>query len=298
MRQIAGRSLALGWAFCVCAAWGQSVVPPDHSATLLRAQHMLLLPQLGRSDLQLPLIIRSEEAGSRVVGEVFALVDYPVKQVSSALTDPQRWCDIMILHINTKYCRARLDPTLTLLTAFIGKKTPQALTDAQRIDFTYRVASTTPEYFSVTLDAGQGPMGTSNYRIVVEVVSLSAQSSFLHLTYAYSINMLGRVAMNTYLASAGRNKVGFTRTDSAAAGPPAYVGGLRGMVERNTMRYYLAVLAHLQSAHLPEAARAEASLGQWFASTERYARQLHEAELPEYLAMKRAEILRQKAGPS
>ena len=283
--------------FTVGTACAQPAARQEQSANTLRSQHALLLPQLSRSELKLPVIIRSEEASSRVVGEVFAVVDYPVKQVADAITDPKAWCDIMILHINTKYCRSQVDATGTQLSVFIGKKTPQELSDAQRIDFRYHVVSATPEYFAVALDAAQGPMGTSNYRIVVEAVSLSAQSSFVHLTYAYSTNVLSRIAVNAYLASAGRDKVGFTRIDSSGVGPPVYVGGLRGMVERNTMRYYFAIAAHLQSGRLPEPARTDASLQHWFAATERFARQLHEADLPDYLAMKHAEILRQKAVP-
>ena len=300
-RQLACSIVNWYLACAVGAAWAQAAVPErlplEQSLNSLRAQHAQLLPQLKSSELKLPVIVRSAEGSSRVEGQVFAVVDYPVKQVAGALTDPYRWCDIMILHINTKYCRTRAGTAGALLTAFIGKKTPQALPDAQRIDFNYSVLSNTSEYFSVALDASQGPLGTSNYRIVVEAVSVSPTSSFVHLTYAYSMNVLGRLAVNTYLASAGRDKVGFTRTDSAALGPPAYVGGLRGMVERNTMRYYLAILAHLQAGQLPEAARADASLQHWFAATERYPRQLHEAELGDYLAMKRAEIQRQTVPP-
>ncbi|OYT92382.1 MAG: hypothetical protein CFE43_08950 [Burkholderiales bacterium PBB3] len=303
MRRYAGCSFARAvvfttfTVFTACTARAQSALPREQSVNSLRAQQAALVPQLKNSELKLPVVIRSEESGGRVVGEVFAVVDYPLQQLAGALTDPNRWCDIMILHINTKYCRTRPDPAGTRLTAFIGKKTPQALADAQRIDFSYRVLSTAPEYFAVALDAPEGPLGTSQYRIVVEAVSLSAQSSFVHLTYAYSINMLGRVAINTYLASAGRDKVGFTRTNAAGVGPPVYVGGVRGMVERNTMRYYLAIAAHLQSDTLPEPARTDASLQHWFAATERYARQLHEADLPDYMAMKHAEIQRQKTAP-
>jgi hypothetical protein len=68
-----------------------------------------------------------------------------------------------------------------------------------------------------------------------------------------------------------------------------YVGGLRGVVERNAMRYYLAIEAHLGALSAPPGARPERSMREWFAATERYPRQLHEIGRAEYLEMKRVE---------
>jgi len=39
----------------------------------------------------------------------------------------------------------------------------------------------------------------------------------------------------------GSDKVGFSIVGQGADGQPTLVGGVRGMLERNTMRYYLAV---------------------------------------------------------
>jgi hypothetical protein len=70
---------------------------------------------------------------------------------------------------------------------------------------------------------------------------------------------------------------------------------MRGLVERNTMRYYLAVEAFLGALSAPPQARVEKSLSDWFAAIERYPRQLHELERGEYLDMKRREYSRQQA---
>ena len=280
--------------FAACAQPGGTLEPAIQA---LRTQHAVLLPLLSQSEHKLPLVIRSQESGERVVGEVFAELDFRLEDVAAVLANSNRWCDIMVLHSNTKYCRASGTAADARLAVYIGKKTPQFLADAQRVDFRFRLITTSPDYFLVTLDASQGPLGTSDYRMEVQSVSLSPHSSFVHLTYAYSVNVLGRIAVKTYLASAGRDKVGFTRTDASGTGPPQYVDGMRGMVERNAMRYYLAILAHLQSGQLPAPERLDASLKNWFAATERYPRQLHEANLQDYLAMKHAEIVRQKLAP-
>jgi len=100
--------------------------------------------------------------------------------------------------------------------------------------------------------------------------------------------------MQGYLATVGREKVGFTVVGRQSDGRPVYVDNVRGVVERNAMRYYLAIDAYLGSLVAPQAERQERRLVEWFDGTERYPRQLHELERDEYLAMKRGEIQRQR----
>jgi hypothetical protein len=101
--------------------------------------------------------------------------------------------------------------------------------------------------------------------------------------------------MQAYLATIGRNKVGFTVVSTQPDGRILHIGGMRGVVERNTMRYYLAIEAFLGALSAPPQARLEKRLHDWFAAIERYPRQLHELEQSEYLDMKRKEYLRQQA---
>jgi hypothetical protein len=62
---------------------------------------------------------------------------------------------------------------------------------------------------------------------------------------------------------------------------------VRGVVERNTMRYYLAMEAYLAALPTPPQERREKRLQSWFTSTEQYARQLHDVDRTTYLEMKR-----------
>lgn len=71
------------------------------------------------------------------------------------------------------------------------------------------------------------------------------------------------------------------------------MGGMRGVIERNTMRYYLAVEAYLGALATPMPAQIEKRLNDWYAGVERYPVQLHELGRDEYLDLKRREILRQ-----
>jgi hypothetical protein len=186
--------------------------------------------------------------------------------------------------MNTKFCHANAKSPDARLTVFVGKKTPEELAAASRIDFEFATLANTDEYLAITLTARAGPLGTSDYVIRFEAIPISKNKTFLHLTYAYSSNFAARVAMQSYLMTAGSKKVGFTVD-----------GGVRGVVERNTMRYYLAIASYLEFVDAPADARLELRLASWFAAIERYPRQLHDLNLGEYLVMKRAEFARQRA---
>ena len=138
-------------------------------------------------------------------------------------------------------------------------------------------------------------MGTKDYRVVLEVTPLDAKRSFLHLSYAYSYGMMASVTMKSYLATGGRDKVGFSVVDNKADGQPIYVRGVRGVVERNTMRYYLAIEVYLGALSTPVSKQLEKRLNDWHTAVERYPIQLHELERAEYLEMKRKEVKRQQA---
>jgi hypothetical protein len=107
--------------------------------------------------------------------------------------------------------------------------------------------------------------------------------------------MAARWAMQVYLGTLGSDKVGFSVTGLQPDGKPTYVGGVRGVVERNTMRYYLAIQSYLGAHTLPPAQQQPKSLADWFDATERHAMQLHEIGRAEYLEMKRRELERQQS---
>ena len=89
--------------------------------------------------------------------------------------------------------------------------------------------------------------------------------------------------------------MGFTVTGTRNDGQVAYIDGLRGLIERNTMRYYLAIEAYFGALSVAPSAQLEKRLRDWYASAERYPRQLHEIAQQDYLEMKRRETLRQQS---
>jgi hypothetical protein len=171
----------------------------------------------------------------------------------------------------------------------IGKKTEEHLADTFALEFAFRLNSASPDYLAVQLNADKGPLGTSNYRIELRAAPLPEGKTFMHLRYSYGYGLAGRLAMQGYLATLGSGKVGFTQVSKGQK--QGYVGGMRGTVERNTMRYYLAMESYLAS---PSDQQLNARLERWFDATEQYALQLHEVDKSSYLSMKKSEYQRQR----
>jgi hypothetical protein len=258
----------------------------------LKAHHARLSPQLASNAFGGPLVLQSEEVARRIEGDVYAVVDHPYATVSAALADPAQWCEILILHLNTKYCGKVQEQGVTRVDLRVGKKGPQSVQAATLLSFVWRPPTVRPDYLSVQMDAGEGPYDTRDYRLMAEAVPLDGGRTFLHMGYGFSYGGASDFAMTMYLNTVGRDKVGFTRV-AAKRGQEDYVGGMRGVAERNTMRYYLAIDAYLDSVALPTAQQLEKRLQGWFDATEKYPRQLREVDREAYLRMKRDEVRRQ-----
>jgi hypothetical protein len=268
------------------------------SADGLRAKYNELRERLSNNQFQKPLYLESSESqNGAVVGDVYAVVAHPFAKAAPALSGADGWCDILLLPANTKYCRASGGGQGSVLNVRIGRKVDQPVEQAYKVDFVHKVVAQTDNHLQVQLSAEQGPVGTRNYQIVLNAIPIEQDRTFIHLSYSYSVGSMGRMAMQMYLGSAGRDKVGFTVIKGQNGAEPTHVGGMRGVIERNSMRYYLAIEAFLGALSAAPEARLEKRLRDWFAATERYPRQLHEMEQGDYLAMKRKDYQRQQAGP-
>jgi hypothetical protein len=275
-------------AWLACAGIGMAcAAEPAGPAAALYAQYAALRPYLERNAFGRPLHLESLETGDQLHGDVQAILAYPFAEVESALEARQDWCDILILHLNVKACRIVRNPDV--LRVYVGRKFDESASSAHKLDLAYRIATSGPSYFRLSLQADSGPFGTRDYRILVEAVPLERDRTFLHLSYAYRFGESAKMAMLAYLRTVGVEKVGFTSEGRAPDGRPVLVGGLRGAMERNVMRYYLAIDAYLSALSAPASERLEARLHEWFASTEQYPLQLHELDENAYLEMKRKE---------
>jgi hypothetical protein len=280
------RALACG-AAALFATHAAAVVDDDTgSAADLRARYVAL--KTDASPFGLPLHLASKQEAGALRGDIFSRLDHPFAAVRDALRRPAHWCEIMILHPNVKGCRAVGGGSTDAgnLAVKIGRS-------EHEVAFTFRIVTTADDYFDVRLDAPSGPAGTTDYRIRVEGAPIEEGRSVLHLAYSHGFGTQAKLAMDAYFATFGRDKVGFTVTGRDAQGKPVYVNDLRGGMERNAMRYYLAIRSYLEVAALPASQRLDQGLRKWLAYTERWPQQLHEE--PGYAAQKRKDIDRMLA---
>jgi len=272
----------------------EPATPAPDPAAILRDRYVALSEQREQSPILQGLYLESSDSSRTSRGDLYAVVDYPFAMVSEAFANPDNWCEALILHLNIKYCHAEARGERPALSVAIGKKSEQPLSETHRVKFGYDVIQSGTDYMAVTLHARKGPLGTRNYHVALELTPLEGDRSLLHIEYSYSEGVMARLAMRLYFATSGSAKVGFTKVGGENGEPQYLVGGVRGALERNTMRYYLALEAFLGTAATPAPQRFEESLERWYAATERYALQLHEMDHDAYITMKRTEYLRQQ----
>ena len=264
----------------VLLAWAVPV--QAHDAHALRARHAALVAALADNPFGRPVYVESSEKSGEHKGGIYAEIAQPFKRVSENLRHAAQWCEVLVLQANVKACEAP-DASTEALSILVARKPGDPVDSAYRIDFRYGVPAARADYLHVKLDSPDGPFGTTDYRIRFEAAPLDQDRSFVHLAYSYTLRGFARIGMKMYLASSGRDKVGFSMAGRTPEGRPMYIGGVRGVVERNTMRYYLALEAYLGTLDVPAAERVEQRLRAFHAGLERYPRQLRELELAEYL---------------
>jgi hypothetical protein len=271
-------------AISLCLALVCAAAQAQDARTLL-ARHAALEKELADNPFGRALHVASTTAGARQKGEIHAVIDQPFRVVAPALARPADWCEILRLQVNVKGC----NPSTEIIAAFITRKARDTVDSAHRIDFRFQVAATTADYLEVALNSASGPVGTRDYEIRLEAAPLDARRTFIRMSYAYTLGTMARLAMDAYLAGAGRDKVGFSVVERLPDGRPVYVDGLRGVVERSSMRYYLAIEATIDALAMPAAQRLDARLRRWYAGITRYPQLREQVGADEYVEMKRRE---------
>jgi len=286
---VAAFALAAGAAL---AALGPQDPAADRAAAL-RHRFEELHGAIASNGFGRPVALVSHDQDHRLEGDVYALVDHPFAEVERALREPAQWCQVLVLPFNVKRCDARGGGALSM---YIARKGESTAAETFELDFRFRVESLGEDFMRIALAADSGPLGTRDYRIALEATPADGRHTIIHLGYAYGYGMVSRLAMQAYLSTAGAHKVGFTVEGRDGSGRPVYVRGMRGVMERNTMRYFLAIEAYLDSLAAPPPARQDARIAQWFDASERYPLQLHEMDRDDYVAMKRRELHAANAG--
>jgi hypothetical protein len=286
-------------AFALLALWAGGLLaavapaharPPVEGRDALAARREALADALAHSPFGRPLLIRSSKSEDAPHGEVDAVIDHSFASVAEALRRPDNWCAVLMLQTNIKRCSVSGEGAGQQLAVGIARRYTDRVSDAQEVDFRFGVQAEQPDYLEVTLSAPQGPLGTTDYSLRFEAAPAGPGRTFVHLAYAYETSVMARMATSAYLATSGKDKVGFTIVGRDGQGRPQYVGGIQGVAERNTMRYFLAIDAFLDTLAMPPPQRLDARLREFHAALEHYPAQLHETGTAEYLRMKRREI--------
>ena len=248
---------------------------------------------LNRNVYGIPVHIQSSDHDKTMLGEIYGVIHHPFDSVRGAITAAETWCEIVPQHLNIKACTwQRLDEN-DQLTFYAGRKFYENADDAYELSYRFELPETDNNYFQAILTAEKGPLGTRDYSIEVEAVPLVDARTFIHFSYSYKYNFITAMGTKIYLATIARDKIGFTVTGTDNEGHPVHVKGTRGIIERNTMRYYFAIQSYLDTLQREPGERFEARLGTWFDLTEKYPQQLHEFDKKDYLQYKQKEHLDQ-----
>jgi hypothetical protein len=284
MKYQASHPFLAALAALVILAWpaeGDEPEPRPVSAAALKQKHAALSERMSASSFGRPLVLDSTDAGGNLRGDVHAVIEQPFRKVQ-ALAAAQDWCDVLVLPFNVQKCEAKGDG----LSVYIGRKPESPLADAKRLDLKYAVLQRSDDLLQVRLAAPTGPAGTRDYRIVFEATPLDERRTIVHMGYGYGYGTMSSLVMQSYLATSGKDKVGFTTQGADEDGKARLVGGMLGVMERNTMRYFLAIEAYLEALDAPADKRRAARAERWYAAIERHPRQLQEMPRGQYLALK------------
>jgi len=266
---------ALALVALLLAAYASPVIiaaQEDNGPASLKQKYEQIRPQLEKNAFGRPLHLESGDQSGKMTGEVYAVLDHPFKQVSEGLGSSKQWCEVLVLPFNVQKCES--DGNSVHL--YVGRKPTSPIDEATKLDFSYAVPARSADHLMVKLAAPSGPAGTKDYLITFAATPLDEKRTMVHMHYGYSTGAMSQMALKTYLSTSGADKVGFSSENGKL------VGGTRGVMERNTMRYFLAIDSYLDTLGKGRRARLES----WFGATEKYAKQLHEMSRDEYLAVK------------
>lgn len=251
-----------------------------------------LRPRLAQSPMREGLVLDSSESSERTSGEIYAVLNVPLPRLEQVNRDPVRWCEILLLLSNSKNCTVgtvSMDDSTPVLMLQIGTKGPQDLASTTPMDFHFSSSKPQAPVLETLLTSSTGPMGTKDGMLRLNAIALNADQAFIHLHYSYRSSMAGRFATELYLQTLGRGKVGFSVAPESAG----LVGGVRGIIERNTMRYFLSLDCALQWVAVDASAQRFGQMAAcWYDATTRYPIQLYEMTRQDYLDMKGLEFLR------
>jgi len=197
------------------------------------------LPQSVKSPLlskPFPISVTSELNGDLSRVAISALVPVTFTELANFYRDDSQWCQAFFANVYVKSCYKN---QRSLRLFYNNNDRYQDLEAAFRFDYRIETQQLDPTRLYISLIAASGPLGSFDYQLNIEAQAANAGNSFIRLVYQARYGWLARSAVYVYLKTLGGGKVGFSHDQDNKP-----VEGLRGVLERNAMRYLLALSAY------------------------------------------------------
>lgn len=273
--------------------------PLNPAAMTLQNKLIEIQPTLQNNLLGFPVYVTSSVKNSLGIGDIYGIFDLDFTTLHHFFAEPTRWCNALILHIYIKSCVLH-NPAYVkhqeaaLFNVYLGTKDYAKPDDVFRFQYQLKQHDISDEYVKIVLSAEDGPIDTNNYVIIFEAMPISPTQSLIHFRYEANYGFFARSAVSVYLATVGRRHVGFSTIDTNAEAQPIFIKGLRGVIERNAMRYVISVVSYLQADNTDPNQWLESSLKRWYHYSEIFRAQLHDASLSRLLTIKTEEFKNQQ----
>ncbi len=246
-------------------------------------------PVLEKNAYGIPVYIHSTDENDTMTGVIYGVLHHPFDTVRAALSSAANWCKVAPQHLNIKACTYQTEKDFCQLRFYSGRKYYENPDDVYQLDYRFEIHEQSKDFIHVRLSSDDGPAGTSQYKLNIKIIPINTSSSFIYFSYSYQYNFITSIGMSTYLATLGSGKVGFSETGKDEQGKPIYIGGVRGIIERNAVRYYLAIQSYLDTRHIADEKQFNARINKWFDLTEKHHLQLYEMDKEDYLQYKQQE---------
>lgn len=277
LKHLSGLVICLLMPFSLYAGNSQHIEQLEQIYLSIQNQRINLLPEQA-------IHIQSSVNKNRLHADVYAVKKIAFHELVNKINRPEQWCRFITLHLNIKACVYQLEPD-EVLSFFAGRKFYEPAENAFELSYQFKINTLTDNYFELQLTAAEGPISTRDYQIKLEVLKTN-NDVLLHMSLSYLSSFTSRLGTSVYLSTIGADKVGFSQVKNETE-EMEYVKGIEGIIERNVMRYFLALSVYLENGDQQQMVK------NWFDATEQYTRQLHEVEKQDYLQAKQQEYQQQ-----
>lgn len=231
-----------------------------------------------------PIQVESEASDESSRVAISAVIPVSFAELSDFYRDDQRWCRGFFANVYVKACYKK--PQQVRLF-YDNNDEYHALDDAFRFDYKVENQSLDASHLLISLISKDGPLGTHDYLLQLEAEPYAESKSIIRLVYKNSYGFVARSALYIYLKTLGSDKIGFSHD---ADGKP--IQGIRGILERNAMRYVLSLSAYFMNRQPGKPL--QTTLKNWHDYASLFQKQLQEIPWADYRQLKLQEFKDQK----